>query len=271
MYNVCIDDSILQEERMMNSVKILTGLALGLFMAASTVQADTSGNSSTETQAKKANTESNSSSKTAKTGGFSYRPPMRGAPAARIGGGTRGIGDKTLELVVLAPDHTGLTTKEQPTLYWYASEPVQAQLEVTLINDESIDPQLEQALTTQAKAGIHSFDLSSTTARLKPGMEYRWFVSAIADKAQRSNDIVASGTIQRIEPDKDLSNRIAAADKGSVANIYAEAGIWSDTIDAISRLINDSPDNSTLMEQRAALLEQVGLQAAADYSRVQNR
>ena len=251
----------------MNSVKILTGLALGLIMAASTVQADTSGNNK-ETQANKADTESNSSSK---TGGFSYRPPMRGAPAARIGGGTRGIGDKTLELVVLAPDHTGLTTKEQPTLYWYASEPVQAQLEVTLINDESIDPQLEQTLTTQAKAGIHSFDLSSTRARLKPGMEYRWFVSAIADKEQRSNDIVASGTIQRIEPDENLSSRIAAADKGSLANIYAEAGIWYDTVDAISQRINETPDNSALVEQRAALLEQVGLQAAADYSRAQNR
>lgn len=250
----------------MKIAKILGCIVLGMFLATSTAQAD-----SKQTQTTKANIESKSSSKPAKTGGFSYRPPMRGAPAARIGGGTRGIGDKTLELVVLAPDHTGLTTKEQPTLYWYTSEPVQAQLEVTLINDESIDPQLEQSLTTPGKAGIHSFDLASTDTRLKPGLEYRWFVSAIADKGQRSNDIVASGTIQRIEADEALSSRIATADKGTLANIYAEAGVWYDTIDAISQLINESPNNAALLEQRAALLEQVGLQAAADHSRAKNR
>ena len=248
----------------MKVVNILTALSLGLLVTSSSILADTNkGASQTQTRTETANKETEESkSRAASTGGFSYRPPMRGAPAARIGGGTRGIGDKTLELVVLAPDHTGLTTKEQPTLYWYASEPVQAQLEVTLINDESIDPQLEQTLAAPAKAGIHSFDLASTSTKLVPGMEYRWFVSAIADREQRSNDIVASGTIQRIVPDKSLSARIAGAGTDILANIYAESGIWYDTIDALSRAISKSPDNAVLLKQRAALLEQVGLQAA---------
>ena len=50
-----------------------------------------------------------------------YKPPQRGAPGGRVGGSSRGIGDRLLTLSVLAPDHTGLTVREQPSLYWYLS------------------------------------------------------------------------------------------------------------------------------------------------------
>ena len=242
----------------MKVVNVLSGFALGLLITTSTVKAD---NKNT-VEAK-----GNSSS----PGGFSYRPPMRGAPAARIGGGTRGVGNKTLELVVLAPDHTGLTTKEQPTLYWYASEPVPAKLEVTLINDEDIDPALEEVVATPGEAGIQSIDLTKTGAKLVPGKEYRWFVSVIADARQRSNDVVASGTIQRITPSETLKSEISGADENALAGIYAREGVWYDAIDSLTRMINKSPSDSGLQQQRTALLEQVGLQDAANFTRAKNQ
>jgi len=45
-----------------------------------------------------------------------YRPPKRGAPGGRVGGGTRGFQREVFVLSVLAPDHTGLTVSEQPFL-----------------------------------------------------------------------------------------------------------------------------------------------------------
>jgi hypothetical protein len=246
----------------MKVVNVLLGITLGLLTVTTTVTADGGKNTAEiNTAAIKANT--------ANTGGFTYRPPMRGAPAARIGGGTRGVGDMTLVLIVLAPDHTGLTTKEQPTLYWYASEPVPAKLEVTLINDDDIDPALEEVVATPGKAGIQSIDLSKTSAKLVTGKEYRWFVSVIADPGQRSNDVVASGTIQRIAVSETLKKEIDGADEQELAGIYAKEGIWYDAIDSLTRTINKSPDNTKLQQQRTALLEQVGLQDAADYTRKQ--
>ncbi len=236
----------------MKLVNVLTGFALGLLLTTSSVNAET---------------EKGAAKVKATASAFSYRPPMRGAPAARIGGGTRGVGDMTLVLVVLAPDHTGLTTKEQPTLYWYASEPVPAKLEVTLINDEDIDPALEEVVATPGKAGIQSIDLAKTGAKLVTGKEYRWFVSVVADPGQRSNDVVASGTIQRIAVSDALKKEIAGADAQSLAGIYAKEGVWYDAIDSLTRMIEKSPDNSDLQQQRTALLEQVGLQDAADYTR----
>ena len=42
-------------------------------------------------------------------------------------------------VVVIAPDHTGLTLQEQPTLYWYVSKKVPIHVELTVIDDVSAD------------------------------------------------------------------------------------------------------------------------------------
>jgi hypothetical protein len=252
----------------MNMDKLVGGFVLGLCLATSTLSAaESAGENKVESAAGKDKAVQTQAVSGSEGVGFVYRPPLRGAPAARIGGGTRGIGDVTLELAVLAPDHTGLTIREQPTLYWYVSKPVSSRLEVTLINDDAIDPELEKEIQNPPGGGIQRVDLSKTATRLKPGVEYRWFVSVVADPGQRSNDVVASGTIERIVPDEALQNRIASADARSLAGIYAEQGIWYDTIDVLSHLIEQSPDDGALREQRAELLEQVGLKTVADYTR----
>ena len=50
-----------------------------------------------------------------------YKPPPRGAPGGRMGGGTRGISGAAV-VSILAPDHVGLTMQEQPSLHWFADE-----------------------------------------------------------------------------------------------------------------------------------------------------
>ncbi|MBY0579391.1 MAG: DUF928 domain-containing protein [Burkholderiales bacterium] len=190
-----------------------------------------------------------------------YAPPMRGAPASRVGGGSRGVGDNVASLQVLAPDHTGLTTFEQPTLYWYVSKPTQAHFEITVTNDQAVDPLVDKDFEMPVKAGIQRLRLADFGVKLKTGIEYRWYVSLMVDPAQRSNDVVASGTIERIDPSDDLKAKLAHADKTSIPRIYAGAGIWYDALDTLSDLI-DAGDNK-LREQRAALLDDVDLKDAA--------
>jgi hypothetical protein len=196
-----------------------------------------------------------------------YVPPMRGAPASRVGGGSRGVGDDAPKLSVLAPDHTGLTIQEQPSLYWYVSKPVVAHLEVTVINDQQVEPLVDKDFAVPTKAGIQRLQLANLGVKLKPDLEYRWHVSLIVDPAQRSNDIIASGTIQRVLPSQELQKKLAHADKKSVPGIYAEAGIWYDALSSVSDLIDARPGDKTLHEQRAELLDQVGLDEAAEYDR----
>ena len=191
-----------------------------------------------------------------------YKPPMRGAPASRVGGGTRGTGKDNFVLSVLAPDHTGFSSQAQPTLYWYASGPSTTKLEVTVIADTAERPLLTQNLKV-TRGGVQSFDLAKHGITLKPDTEYEWFVSAIPDAAQRSKDITSGGTIRRVAPDPAIQARIAAAGERQAPLIYAEAGLWYDAIDALSRLIERNPGDSELQAQRAALLKQVDLPTIA--------
>ncbi|MBI3988964.1 MAG: DUF928 domain-containing protein [candidate division NC10 bacterium] len=77
-----------------------------------------------------------------------YKPPVRGAPGGRVGGGTRG-GDKSpmLYVLALAPDHTGLTVQEQPALFWYLSGETTYPVEVTIIKNQAIEPLFVTRLT----------------------------------------------------------------------------------------------------------------------------
>jgi hypothetical protein len=195
-----------------------------------------------------------------------YTPPLRGAPASRVGGGTRSAGAARLSIEVIAPDHTGLTSAGQPTLYWYASETVSTPLEFTLIAVDAEKPVIERRLPPIASPGIQSIALASFGATLKPGTEYEWFVSAVSDPDQRSRDVTAGGTIRWTEADAALRAQLASAEPGSAPSIYAQAGFFYDAVDGLSKLIVRSPGDAGLREQRAALLEQVGLPkvAAAD-------
>jgi len=51
------------------------------------------------------------------------------------------------------------------------------------------------------------------------------------------------------------------------ARLYATAGFWYDTIAALSELIDTRPQDTVLRQQRAMVLEQEQLTAAATYDR----
>ena len=59
--------------------------------------------------------------------------------------------------------------------------------------------------------------------------------------------------------------KLFQADKLNIPHLYAESGIWYDTIMAISELIEANPNDMNLRKQRAAFLEQVGLSQVAQY------
>lgn len=188
-----------------------------------------------------------------------YKPPLRGAPRGRIGGGTRGTGADSLALSVLAPDHSGLTTHEQPSLYWVISNSTVLAVEVTLMDPRVAEPLLETRIPGPIQAGLHRVRLDDYGVKLEPGVSYRWYVAVIPDAGRRSKDILAGGMIERVEPAAELRERLARAQPEELASIYAEAGFWYDALAASSEAIEHSPEKEGLRQQRAALLSQVGL------------
>ena len=190
---------------------------------------------------------------------IAYIPPLRGAPMTRVGGGTRG--SIYVTILALAPDHTGLTVNAQPTLYWYASKRVTVPVEFTLNDPQASRPLLETRLKGPFNPGIRSLPLSGYS--LKSGIEYQWSITLVFDEAQRSKDVVAGGTIRLVQPSSRLEADLRGADPRKMPVIYAAEGIWYDALAFLSQLIEANPADKVLREQRAALLEQVGLNAAA--------
>ena len=200
---------------------------------------------------------------------LAYKPPLRGAPLTRVGGGTRSFGS-ALAVNVLAPSDTGYTLQEKPTFYWFASQSIDKPVEVTITSTESLQdaakPLLEITLQPPLAKGIHAFRLADHGVALKPGVEYQWFVAVVHNPLQRSNDVLAGGTIKRVT-DSPVQAQLKQASPALLPALYAEAGIWYDAIDQLSRQISANQSDRQLRARRAALLEQVGLREAAAFDR----
>jgi Domain of Unknown Function (DUF928) len=196
-----------------------------------------------------------------------YKPPKRGAPGGREGAGTRGFGELPT-LAALAPqNHTGLTVQEQPVLYWYLSQETRHPVEVILTDRQSVKPLLDIRLDPPLQPGMQRVRLADYNIRLAPGVLYKWSMSLVLDAAQRSYDVMNAGTIERVELPNQLRGQLAHANKMTTARVYAAEGLWYDAIAALSELIDTMPQDATLRQQRAAVLEQEGLTAAAAYDR----
>ena len=113
-------------------------------------------------------------------------------------------------------------------------------------------------------AGFNHIDLAERGITLEPGVEYKWSVVLVQDPGQRSVDIVSSGHIEYVKPPAALQAQLENATSVEAVRILAGAGYWYDTFAQLSARIAAEPGNSTLLEERAALLEQVGLADLTD-------
>lgn len=192
-----------------------------------------------------------------------YKPPRRGSPAGRVAGGTRGAGHALPLMSALAPDHTGFSVHAQPTLYWYLSEAVPYPIEFTLIDDRAVEPLLEKRLPPNQAPGVKPIPLEAYRVSLKPGVPYQWYVTLVVDPDQRSRDIVVGGAIERMPSPEALRSQLARVGPAQAPFVYAEAGLWYDAVMAASQMIDGAPQDHRWRRQRAALLEQVGLDTIA--------
>jgi hypothetical protein len=189
-----------------------------------------------------------------------YKPPLLDAPPTRVGGSIPGTGNGAAILQVLAPDHAGLTTHAQPTLYWYASTPLVVRFEIAPINEDGTAPLLKVEAGSKKLAGIQQLDLGDHNISLQPEFTYQWSVVPVTDKGSRSAGIIASGLIERMELGEGLTSRIERSHGTELVNVYASEGIWYDALETISSMIEESPGDKGLEAIRASLLDQVGLQ-----------
>ncbi|GEM_PF-422130 len=198
-----------------------------------------------------------------------YVPKSRGKAKHSAAGGTRTASRLgNLEVAVIAPDE-GLTTRAQPVLYWFVSETTNARVDVTLTDDDAIDPLIEVTLPTPVTAGIHAIDLAEYDVSLEAGRSYRWSVAVVQDADRRSTDKTAEAMIERTGASASLERSLADASRRYAP--YALSGIWYDAIDELRSARAADPQDRGLRRQEIALLEQIDLTGVARFARTAAR
>jgi len=194
-----------------------------------------------------------------------YKAPLRGAPAGRLSGGTRGADGKMPIFAFLAPRHTGLTFSEQPTLYWFSSEATKCPVDLTILMGKEMKTILQIRIAYEIRAGFHPIHLADYGIRLQTGEVYQCFISMVTDPKHPSRDIISVGSIERIAYPKNFQKKLKETDIKRVPLVYAEEGIWYDAMNALCSRIIAAPHDSLLYKQRISLLRQGDLTETADY------
>ncbi|MGB3509606.1 MAG: DUF928 domain-containing protein [Microcoleaceae cyanobacterium] len=96
------------------------------------------------------------------------------------------------------------------------------------------------------------------------GKKYQWYVSILLDPFDHSDDLFISGWIQRIEATPTLTQELQITKPNNHPKVYAEAGIWHETLDSLAILRQSDPNNSTFLIQWQDILKSVGLEIVAD-------
>lgn len=173
-----------------------------------------------------------------------------------------------IPLIALIPPSTlGVTLDEYPTLYFYIPEVnlKNVQVEFSLYNQDLDTILYEQEITLPDSDTIVAVDLGNAPdlPALEVNKPYFWSLSIIFDPFDRSDSTYVTGWIQRITPNPQLNQQLNRATPEAKPAIYANHGIWYETLESLVQLRCSQPDNSTFSSNWQSLLEQVGLSEIA--------
>ncbi|MUG95302.1 DUF928 domain-containing protein [Scytonema sp. UIC 10036] len=189
-------------------------------------------------------------------------PTNIGVPGRRVPAGSREnnsclSGNKKLTAIV-PQSNIGLTTVAKPVFFFYIP-PQTSNATLELVVQDENKRFFKQTYKPSGKAGF--VDLPLTATSLEVGKEYRWFLSVICDREKRSSDKVVRGAIKRIQPEPQLMAKIKNATSQERVALYAQAGIWQDSLATLAQLRFSRPHDAQLKADWETLLtaEGVGL------------
>lgn len=151
-----------------------------------------------------------------------FKPPQLGAPAIRVGGGTRAISGlikQAPKVQLLAAKQLGLTSSATPTLYWYAPNNSGDNAKITVYQGDN-EPLLEKNISIVKTTDIQAVNLADYGINLVANQDYIWSITVAGNSEKGKTDLFANAVI-RYTP--------LATPLTDVAKLAA-AGYWYDTV-----------------------------------------
>ncbi|HEY9606058.1 MAG TPA: DUF928 domain-containing protein [Allocoleopsis sp.] len=202
----------------------------------------------------------------------------------RVGGFTRGSCSSTDITVVSPPtqpeEHAprqdvesvavDSTISSHPTLFVNIPAEVSATKAELLVQNEAGDREIyDTTFQLTGKPGIVGIRIPNTAPPLEVGQKYQWQFSVFCDPNDSTDRLSTSSWIERISIDPTLASRIERATPREQLSIYAEAGIWQDMLSTLAELLYSNPNDQSLAQDWASLMQTVNLNNFANQPIVQ--
>jgi hypothetical protein len=198
----------------------------------------------------------------------SHKPDTKGTPPTEQGTGSRGDCPKTeIPLMgLVGSKDLSLTVSEYPTFYVYipytSKEASGGEFE---LQDEKEIKVYQTPLPLPTKPSIISIRLPSNVQPLQTHQKYRWYLTINCRTQTASNGLSSqafvTGQIERILATEQLNRQLKMAKTPlERLQIYAENGIWYDTLTELANLAHTQSNWLTIWQN---LLIDMGFQNIA--------
>lgn len=182
---------------------------------------------------------------------FETKEPGEGEPEQTVGAGSRSTqgctdpeNNQPLTLLV-PPNNVALTVAQRPIFLVYFPKTVAKEAELSL-RDEQGNGIYQTTFNLSDTPGILKIQLPATAPALEIGQKYQWSIAMICHPDDRLRDQVVDAWIQRTELPASLHQQLLeAASIPEQASLYAQNGIWYDTISTLAEFASQS-ENSTV-------------------------
>ena len=211
----------------------------------------------------------NKSIYTNKKNQVTFKPPKGDKPQHTVGGASRGeqcpLDARTSDLPItpLIPTAAqALTVKSHPTILVYLPE-TSAEKAYFAMRDESEDYDYQTILPISDNAGIVSLTLPKDAPDLSVDREYQWSLVLMCEGKLRPDSPITTGSIKRVASTSDMARKLPEVNLFEDAAMFAQAGIWYDSVAALAQLKMTQPNDKLVSANWQNLLATVGLEKVA--------
>ncbi len=203
-----------------------------------------------------------------------FNAPRKKAPPVTAGGATRGfcaVNENAKSIASLTPkdkegtDEVALTLSNRPSFFFYLPSSPARTAEFLLLTDDDSTIVYQQTFPLPERAGVVEYQLPADAPSLEVGKQYHWFITLGCDTAMgASGNPTVEGWIERTEAPSALVKALQKADSGTYATLYAESGIWHETLAFLANERRKAPTSSRSLADWRDLLKSVGLERIAN-------
>ncbi|MFG6107754.1 DUF928 domain-containing protein [Leptothoe sp. EHU-05/26/07-4] len=199
---------------------------------------------------------------------FQFNPPDDGIPSNTTGGASRNLfgcrrqetATKASNITLLVPSSfMGLTVSAHPEFFLYAEQTLARQLFVN-IQDEQGETIYQGYKTLPESTGLISIKVPEEASDLSLESTYRIAVVPVCGDSLQPDDPILIGYVKRVSLPQSVQTAPLTSTFEKVG-IYAELGIWYDTLMMLDQILRSEPANSDAVVAWETLLTIGGLES----------